>query len=190
MGAYIYIWVCICLAQVLLRLKTLFVSRCMYLYIYGCIHIYVCICLAQVILWFKALFGSRSVYIYIYIKSVSNHWSSSSQTKMHVAQVLLLAQGIAFFSTMHVCVHSYIYECVWLKSLCGSRHCACFLVLSMCMSFFDIEDTIIDDHLSDHRLSLNRHRRRQNDPDDRRISSCPYEISSYVGQRHKFCHRF
>ena len=88
-----------------------------YIYIYGCIHIYVCICLAQVILWFKALFGSRCVYIYI--KCVSNHWSISSQTKMHVAQVLLLAQGIAFFQLcMCVCIHIYIY-----MSVCGSSHC-------------------------------------------------------------------
>ena len=93
----------------------------MYVSIYMGAYIYMC-----VYVWLKSFCGSRrylaqEVCIYIYqecfksleqLKSDENACGSS----------IIVGSRHCFFSTMHVCVHSYIYiyECVWLKSLCGS----------------------------------------------------------------------
>ena len=113
----IYIWVCICLAQVLLRLKTLFVSRCMYLYIYGCIHIYICVYMSgsshsvvQGVIWLKKC-------VYIYISRVFQIIGAAQvRRKCMWLKYYCWLNALLFFN--YACVYIYMSVCV-----CGSSHC-------------------------------------------------------------------
>ena len=115
MGAYIYGCVYVWLKSCCGWRPCLSQDVCIYIYMGA--YIYMC-----VYVWLKSFCGSRrylaqEVCIYIYqecfksleqLKSDENACGSS----------IIVGSRHCFFSTMHVCVHSYIY-----MSVCGSSHC-------------------------------------------------------------------